>query len=68
MFPGVEGLVHISRISHEHIGTPDEVLEEGQKIEVKVLEVHPEEERLSLSIKDLIEKEDANFIWRLRNA
>lgn len=59
VFPGVEGLVHISRISHEHIGTPNEVLEEGQKIEVKVLEVHPEEERLSLSIKDLIEKESA---------
>ena len=58
LFPGVEGLVHISRISHEHIGTPEEVLKEGQKIEVKVLEVNPEEERLSLSIKDLIEKED----------
>ena len=58
LFPGVEGLVHISRISHEHIGTPDEVLKEGQKIEVKVLDVSPEEERLSLSIKDLIAKED----------
>jgi small subunit ribosomal protein S1 len=58
LFPGVEGLVHISRISHDHIGTPEEVLKEGQKIEVKVLDVNPEEERLSLSIKDLIEKED----------
>ena len=58
LFPGVEGLVHISRISHEHIGTPNEVLKEGQKIEVKVLDVNPEEERLSLSIKDLVEKED----------
>lgn len=56
VFPGVEGLVHISRISHEHIGTPNEVLTEGQKIEVKVLEVNPEESRLSLSIKDLVEK------------
>lgn len=58
LFPGVEGLVHISRISHDHIGTPNEVLEEGQKIQVKVLDVSPDEERLSLSIKDLIEKED----------
>ncbi len=58
LFPGVEGLVHISRIAHEHIGTPDEVLEEGQQVTVKVLDVNPEEERLSLSIKDLIEKED----------
>ena len=60
VFPGVEGLVHISRISHQHIGTPHEVLEEGQKIEVKVLDVNADEKRLSLSIKDLIEKEDDN--------
>ena len=60
VFPGVEGLVHISRISHQHIGTPHEVLQEGQQVDVKVLEVNHEEKRLSLSIKDLIEKEDNN--------
>lgn len=60
LFPGVEGLVHISRISHQHIGTPDEVLKEGQKIEVKVLEVNTIDKRLSLSIKDLVEKENDN--------
>ncbi|MFJ7933436.1 30S ribosomal protein S1 [Sporosarcina sp. NPDC096371] len=60
VLPGVEGLVHISRISHQHIGTPHEVLQEGQKVDVKVLEVNSEEKRLSLSIKDLIEKEDNN--------
>jgi len=60
VFPGVEGLVHISRISHQHIGTPHEVLKEGQKINVKVLEVNTDDKRLSLSIKDLIEKEDTN--------
>jgi small subunit ribosomal protein S1 len=60
VFPGVEGLVHISRISHQHIGTSHEVLEEGQKIEVKVLDVNADEKRLSLSIKDLVEKEDNN--------
>ena len=58
LFPGVEGLVHISRISHEHIATPQDVLVEGQKIKVKVLDVNKEEERLSLSIKDLVEKEE----------
>lgn len=58
LFPGVEGLVHISRISHEHIATPQDVLVEGQKIEVKVLDVNKEEERLSLSIKDLVKKEE----------
>lgn len=60
VFPGVEGLVHISRISHQHIGTPNEVLQEGQKIDVKVVDVNAEDRRLSLSIKDLIENEDDN--------
>lgn len=56
VFPGVEGLVHISQISHQHIATPHEVLQEGQEIEVKVLDVKPEEHRLSLSIKALQDK------------
>lgn len=55
IFPGVEGLLHISQISHQHIATPHEVLEPGQEIQVKVLDVNPEEERLSLSIKALEE-------------
>lgn len=53
VFPGVEGLVHISQISHKHINTPHEVLKEGEEVEVKVLEVNAQEKRLSLSIKDL---------------
>ncbi|MDF2037202.1 30S ribosomal protein S1 [Cytobacillus oceanisediminis] len=57
VFPGVEGLVHISQIAHKHIGTPHEVLSEGQEIKVKVLDVNEQGQRLSLSIKDLLEKE-----------
>lgn len=53
VFPGVEGLVHISQISHNHIATPHEVLNVGDKIKVKVLSVSPDEQRLSLSIKAL---------------
>ncbi|WP_262314576.1 30S ribosomal protein S1 [Lacticaseibacillus parakribbianus] len=56
VFPGVEGLVHISQISHEHIGTPNEVLKEGQSVDVKVLSVDPEQHRLALSIKALQER------------
>lgn len=56
VFPGVEGLVHISQISHNHIATPHEVLTVGEKIKVKVLSVSPEEQRLSLSVKALEEK------------
>ncbi|WP_075617662.1 30S ribosomal protein S1 [Paenisporosarcina indica] len=58
VFPGIEGLVHISQIAHTHIGTPHEVLKEGQEVQVKVLEVNKQDKRLSLSIKDLVEKDD----------
>ncbi|MEX1030554.1 MAG: 30S ribosomal protein S1 [Paenibacillaceae bacterium] len=50
--PGVEGLVHISQISHKHIGTPHEVLKEGQTVQVKILEINPDDKRVSLSIKE----------------
>ncbi|MFS7259690.1 30S ribosomal protein S1 [Carnobacterium divergens] len=56
VYPGVEGLVHISQISHNHIATPHEVLHEGDEIQVKVLDVNPDDQRLSLSIKALQEK------------
>ncbi|WP_070121156.1 30S ribosomal protein S1 [Bacillus marinisedimentorum] len=55
--PGVEGLVHISQIANRHIGTPQEVLEEGQQVQVKVLDVNPAEKRISLSIRDLLDDE-----------
>ncbi|ETI66801.1 30S ribosomal protein S1 [Neobacillus vireti] len=57
VFPGVEGLVHISQIAHKHIGTPHEVLKEGQQVQVKVLDANENDQRLSLSIKELLEKE-----------
>lgn len=53
VLPRVEGLVHISQISTEHIGTPQEVLEVDQEIEAKVLDVNVEEKRISLSMREL---------------
>jgi small subunit ribosomal protein S1 len=61
ILPGVEGLVHISQISHKHIATPFEVLKEGQQVKVKVLEVIEKEQRISLSIKELEEKEEDEY-------
>ncbi|MFT9847542.1 30S ribosomal protein S1 [Aneurinibacillus sp. REN35] len=54
--PGVEGLVHISQIANRHIGTPDEVLKEGEEVKVKILDFNPEEERMSLSIREVQEE------------
>ncbi|MDH6363168.1 small subunit ribosomal protein S1 [Enterococcus sp. PF1-24] len=62
VFPGVEGLVHISQISHKHIATPHELLKEGDEIKVKVLELNPSEHRIALSIKALEEKTETEQV------
>lgn len=59
--PGVEGLVHISQIANRHIGSPHEVLEVGQEVETKVLDVNATDQRISLSIRELLEDEDAKY-------
>lgn len=48
---GLDGLVHISELAWERVGHPSEVLKVGQEIDVKVLEVIKERERISLSLK-----------------
>lgn len=59
--PGVEGLVHISQIANRHIGTPSEVLKEGETIKAKVLDVNIEDKRISLSIRALEEEKEAKM-------
>ena len=56
--PAVQGLVHISEIDHKHIGSPNEVLEPGQQVNVKILSIDEDNERISLSIKAILPKED----------
>lgn len=51
---GISGLVHISQISQKRIGKPSEVLKEGQKVKVKVLNTN--DNKVSLSMKALEEE------------
>ena len=53
---GIDGLVHISQISHKRVENPKDVLKVGQEVTVKVLEVNAADERVSLSIKALEER------------
>jgi small subunit ribosomal protein S1 len=54
---GVEGLIHISQLSTKRVETPKEVLEEGQEVTARVIEVNPSERRMRLSISALQEEE-----------
>ncbi len=51
--PGIEGLVHISEISHDRIPTPDAVLRRDEVVTCKILSIDHERRRISLSIKAL---------------
>lgn len=54
--PGVEGLVHVSEISHDHVAVPSDVLEEEQSVQVKILSLNEDSEKISLSIKETTER------------
>lgn len=51
--PGVDGLVHISHLSEEHLERPEEAVSVGDEIRVKVLRVDPDLQRISLSLKEV---------------
>ncbi|WP_461204392.1 bifunctional 4-hydroxy-3-methylbut-2-enyl diphosphate reductase/30S ribosomal protein S1 [Clostridium sp. DL1XJH146] len=50
--PGIDGLVHISQISHKRINKPSDVLEKGATIKAKILNVNSENKKIGLSIKE----------------
>ncbi|MFV2071550.1 MAG: S1 RNA-binding domain-containing protein [Thermoanaerobaculales bacterium] len=52
---GVDGLVHVTELSHRRVGHPRDVLKPGQEVAVKVLELDRKKDRISLSIKALEE-------------
>jgi small subunit ribosomal protein S1 len=51
--PGIEGLVHISEISNEHVDSPESVLQVGQEVQVKVIDVDVQRRRVSLSMRQV---------------
>ncbi len=57
--PGTDGLIHISQISKTKIAQPSDVLEIGQEVEVKIIDINEEKEKVSLSIRALIEEAEA---------
>ena len=58
ILPGVDGLIHISQIANKRIGKPEDVLAEGQEVQVKITEVDAETKRISLSIRALLQEEE----------
>jgi len=54
--PGVEGLIHVSELSHERVSRVNQVVKQDEIVEVQILSIDPETRRIGLSMKALAEK------------
>lgn len=50
---GVEGLIHISQLSHRHVAKTEDVVSAGDEVETKIISLDPEAKRIGLSIREL---------------
>jgi small subunit ribosomal protein S1 len=55
---GVEGLIHISELSHENVDDPSKVVKEGDIIKAEIIAIDPEERRIALSLKSAAQREE----------
>ncbi len=62
IIPNVDGLIHISQIADKRIGKPEDELEIGQEVEVKVTEADWDAKKISLSIRALIEPKEEETV------
>ena len=51
--PGVDALLHVSQISHEHVEKPSDALKIGQEVEAKIVDFNEADKKISLSMKAL---------------
>ena len=56
--PGVDGLIHISQIADHRIAKPEDVLEVGQMVNAKIIDINDEKKKVSLSIRALLMEEE----------
>ncbi|HXG16165.1 MAG TPA: S1 RNA-binding domain-containing protein, partial [Calidithermus sp.] len=56
--PGVDGLLHISQMSHRPVSRPEEVVNVGDELDLLVIRVDPHERRIGLSLKELVHAMD----------
>jgi len=56
--PGIDALLHVSQISREHIEKPADVLKVGQEVTAKIVDFNPENNKISLSVKQILLDEE----------
>jgi ribosomal protein S1 len=56
--PGIDALLHVSQISKEHVDKPSDVLKNGQEITAKIVDFNEADNKISLSVKALLNEEE----------
>lgn len=60
---GIEGLVHISELADRYVAHPHEVVHEGDRVQVRILNIDPKAKRMGLSIRQVSEEEYVEVDW-----
>jgi small subunit ribosomal protein S1 len=60
----IEGLIHVSELDEGRVAHPRDVVEQGQLVTLRVLNLDPERRRLALSLKQVVEGEHVDSDWR----
>jgi small subunit ribosomal protein S1 len=59
--PGIEGLVHVSELRDERVENPRDVVQEGQEVDVKIIDINTQDRKVALSIKALLHEGEDDY-------
>lgn len=62
IIPGIDGLIHISQIANQRVEKIDDILEIGQEVEAKIIDINFDAKRVSLSMRALLPEEDQKIV------
>jgi small subunit ribosomal protein S1 len=64
--PGIEGLVHVSELREERVENPRDVVNEGQDVDVKIIDINTQDRKVALSMKALLHEGEDDYREYLR--
>ena len=64
--PGIEGLVHVSELKDERVENPRDVVQDGQDVEVKIIDINTQDRKVALSMKALLHEGEDDYREYLR--
>jgi len=63
---GIEGLIHVSELKEERVDNPRDVVQEGQEVEVKIIDINTQDRKVALSMKALLHEGEDDYREYLR--